>query len=111
MVDNQRGVTLKFGNGEGNTNHTGIFTNSYISAVSRPNCAQCYGDSAISCTNNIGLRLLTASANGEVLPGKFGPNFDVICKQELYEMKVYMTNVTFDHFNQSYQGTVASVCK
>lgn len=111
MVDNQRGATLKFGNGEGGSNHTGIFTNSYISAISRPDCAECYGDNAIACTNSIGLRLLSASANGEILPAKFGPGFDVICKQELYENKVYMTNVTFDHFNKTYLGTVGSVCR
>lgn len=95
MVDNQRGATLKFGHGEGTSNHTGILTNSYISAVSRPSCTYCYGDAAIPCSSSIGLRMLTVSANGESLPNKFGPGFDVICKQELYESKVYMTNVTF----------------
>jgi hypothetical protein len=110
MVDNQRGATLKFGNGEGGSNHTGIFTNSYISAVSRPNCSQCYGNSAINCNNNIGLRLLTATGNGESLPSKFGPHFDVICKAPLYENKVYMTNVTFDGFSQSYGGGLNTVC-
>ena len=109
MVDNQRGVTLKFGGSQDSSNHTGIFTNSYISAVSRPDCAQCYGNKAINCANNIGLRMLTASGNGERLPGKFGPHFDVICKPPLYENKVYMTNVTFDNFRQSYSNA-ASVC-
>lgn len=111
MVDNQRGATLKFGGPEGGSNHTGIFTNSYISAVSRPNCTQCYGSGAINCDNNIGLRLLTASSNGESLPHKFGPGFDVICKPPLYENKVYMTNVTLDNFRQSYGGVVGAACK
>lgn len=111
MLDNQRGVTLKFGNGEGTSNHTGILTNSYISAVSRPECADCYGSGKIDCSNTIGMRLLTVSANGETLPKKFGTGFDVICKQELYESKVYMTNVTFANFNQTYLGSIASQCR
>lgn len=111
MVDNQRGVTLKFGNGEGTSNHTGVLTNSYVAAVSRPECADCYGSGKIDCSDNIGMRLLTVSANGESLPKKFGPGFDVICKQELYESKVYMTNVTFENFNQTYLGPVASQCR
>ena len=108
MLDNQRGATLKFGGSEGGSNHTGIFTNSYISAVSRPDCAECYGDNAISCTNSIGLRMLTVTNNGETLPGKFGPGFDVICTQPLYENKVYMTNVTFYNFRQSYSNATAA---
>lgn len=64
MVDNQRGVTLKMGGSEGKTNHTGLFTNSYVSAVSRPTCAECYGAGAIKCSNSIGVRGFSATANG-----------------------------------------------
>jgi len=64
MADNQRGATLKFGNGEGDGNHTAYLYNSYISAISRPNCVECYANSATYCSGNIGLRMLSASANG-----------------------------------------------
>lgn len=64
MVDNQRGVTLKMGGSEGTSNHTALFTNSYVSAVSRPTCADCYGTGALECSNNVGVRAFSASANG-----------------------------------------------
>lgn len=49
LADNQRGATLKHGASEGNTNHTAIFQNSYISALSRPSCTECY-NSGLSCS-------------------------------------------------------------
>jgi len=39
-----------------------------------------------------------------VLPSKFGPGFDVICKQPVYDSKSFLENVTFDNFRQSYTG-------
>jgi hypothetical protein len=39
MADNQRSITLKHGAPEGGTNHTAYLYNSYVSAISRPNCA------------------------------------------------------------------------
>ena len=64
LADNGRGATLKSGASEGGNNHTAYFSNSYITPVSRPNCAYCYGSSGIDCANNIGVRMYTASANG-----------------------------------------------
>jgi len=64
MADNGRGITMKLGASEGSYNHTGFLYNSYITAVSRPNCAYCYGSSATSCSNSIGVRMFVASANG-----------------------------------------------
>lgn len=111
MADNGRGATLKVGASEGKNNHTAYFSNSYITPVSRPNCSYCYGSGATSCVNNIGLRMFTASANGEVMPGKFGSGFDVVCKQPVYDSKAFLTNVIFDNFKQSYNGTsVAAKC-
>lgn len=52
------------GGSEGTTNHTAFFTNSYVSAISRPNCAYCYGNGAIECSSNVGVRAFSASANG-----------------------------------------------
>ncbi len=79
-IDNERGATMKFGHAEGGSNHTGIFTNSYISAISRPWCNYCYGSTAINCEKNIGMRMLTVTGNGETMPSKFGSGYDVICR-------------------------------
>jgi hypothetical protein len=55
--------------------------------------------------------MFTASANGEIMPGKFGTGFDVVCKQPVYNSKAYLTNIIFDNFQQSYNGTsVSSIC-
>lgn len=108
MADNQRAITLKLGDGEGNTNHTAYLYTSYVTAVSRPACAECYGPNATKCSNLQGLRMFTPSANGEQLPNKYGGGFDVICKQPVYDAKSYLINVTFDSFMQSYTGAVSS---
>ena len=64
MADNKRGVSLKFGGAGNDFDNTAILQNSYITAISRPNCAECYQPGAFTCTNMIGSRLLTASNNG-----------------------------------------------
>lgn len=79
IADSGRGATLRFGK-EGD-DRTAYFSNSYISAISRPSCSECYGPGAIDCANNFGVRMLAVTVNGEHLPKKFGRSFDVICKQ------------------------------
>lgn len=108
MIDNGRGVTLKLGASEGGHDHTAYLYNSYIGAVSRSSCAECYGASALSCSNTHGMRMFTASANGEVMPQKFGTGFDVICKQPVFDSKSFIYNVEFNNFRQSYSGAAAS---
>jgi hypothetical protein len=54
--------------------------------------------------------MLTAAGNGEVLPGKFGKTFDVVCKTELFDSKTYLYNVIFDSFSQSYSQDGLSSC-
>jgi len=39
MADNGRGVSLKFGGAGSDLDNTAILQNSYITAISRPNCA------------------------------------------------------------------------
>ena len=108
MADNRRGVTLKHGASEGGHDHSAYLYNSYITAISRPSCAECYGSSATKCTWGTGMRMFTASANGEVLPAKFGSSFDVVCKQPVYDSKSFLENVTFDNFRQTYTGAVSA---
>lgn len=108
MADNRRSITLKFGGLEGSSNHSGYLYNSYITALSRPNCLECYGPTATDCTDTQGIRMLTVTANGEVLPKKFGTGYDVICTQPLYDNKAFLYNVTFDSFKQVYNETNSS---
>ena len=61
--------------------NTAIFRDSFITAISRPNCSECYGNNAIKCKNARGVRMLAVTVNGETLPMTFGAGFDVICKQ------------------------------
>lgn len=110
LADNKRGVTLKFGSTEGEKNNTAVLKSSYITALSRPDCAECYGDSAISCSDNIALRMLTVSANGNTLPF-YGLNYDSISKQAAFDHKALLHDVTFDSYRQSYSGALSSTCK
>jgi hypothetical protein len=110
MADNVRGITLKHGASEGGSDHTASLFNSYVTAISRPTCDYCYGSSATICTDVHGMRLFTASANGEVMPAKFGHGFDVICKQPVYDSKAFLENCTFDNFRQSYTQSALSMC-
>ncbi len=41
------------------------------------------------------------------MPAKFGPGFDVICKQPLFDSKSFLYNVVFDSFKQNYSGYIA----
>lgn len=110
MADNVRSVTLKSGDGEGRTNHSAYLYNSYISAVSRPTCAECYGPAATTCTDTHGMRMFVPSANGEQTPKKFNSGFDVICKQPVYDSKSFLVNNTFDNYRQNYTGVISSLC-
>ena len=47
--------------------------------------------------------MLTVSVNGESLPEKFGSGYDVVCKQEAFDMKAFFENVTFENYNQQLQ--------
>lgn len=62
IADCQRAVTLRFGH-DGD-DQTAYLSNSWISAISRPSCAYCYGNKAIICSNNQGVRLLVVTVNG-----------------------------------------------
>ena len=46
--------------------------------------------------------MLAVTVNGESLPDKFGSMFDVICKQEVFDAKAFLTNITFENYNQEY---------
>lgn len=63
IADSLRGVTLRFGCPDGD-NKTAYFSNSYISAISRPNCPECYGLNATNCTDGFAVRMLTVTVNG-----------------------------------------------
>jgi hypothetical protein len=105
LADNGRGMGLRHGYGIYNgDNNTAILKDTWISAASRPNCNYCYGTGATDCSGNYALRMMATTVNGETMPDKFGTNFDVICRQEAYDSKAFLINVTFDNYRQTYTG-------
>lgn len=62
IADSMRGLSLRYGL-EGN-DRTAYFSNSYITQISRPNCAICYGPGKIDCSGNSAVRMLTVTVNG-----------------------------------------------
>ena len=65
MADCGRAVTLRFGlGGRRNSDMTGYFEDSYITAISRPTCSECYGSGATDCTGNHAVRMLAVTVNG-----------------------------------------------
>lgn len=63
IADSVRGITLRYGSADGD-DMSAFFTNSYISAISRPECTECYGLNATNCTDGAGVRMLTVTVNG-----------------------------------------------
>jgi hypothetical protein len=103
LADNGRGMNLRHGFGSFNgDNNTLVLQNSWITAVSRPNCSYCYGWSATDCSNNYAIRMMVTTPNGEMLPDKFNTGFDVICQPEAYDSKAFLVNVNFDSYRQNY---------
>ena len=65
IADSGRGATLRFGlGGRKKRDMTAFFEDSYITAISIPNCANCYGAGKIDCANNFALRMLAITVNG-----------------------------------------------
>ena len=90
LADNGRGLTFRIGGSS--DDKTAYLYDSYITALARPNCSQCYGITASNCVGNHGIRMLTTGRNGEHLPLKFGHGFDVVCKEETIDGKVFIYN-------------------
>lgn len=62
LADNGRAVTLRFGLED--SNKSAYLSDSYITALSRPNCNYCYGLAAIKCQDNVAVRMLTTTVFG-----------------------------------------------
>lgn len=110
LADCGRAIGLRFGGNDANLNNSMVWKNSYITAVSRPNCSYCYGTSTTLCQNTRAVRLLASSRNTEVLPKIFGDETQVICKAELFDSSAWIYNVTFENYKTSYPGVLAGVC-
>lgn len=89
IADSVRGITLRYGSADGD-DMPAFFTNSYISAISRSECTECYGLNATNCTDGAGVRMLTVTVNGSFMPKKFGITYDVICKSSLFDNKAFV---------------------
>lgn len=62
IADSNRGLTLRFGKEYDDS--TAYLRNSYVSAISRPTCSECYGPSATQCRDARGVRMLAVTVNG-----------------------------------------------
>lgn len=61
MADNERSVTIRVG---GNSDlKAAYFNDSYITALSRPSCFDCYGEGKIKCNENHALRMMSIGSN------------------------------------------------
>lgn len=60
FTDCKRAIGLRFG-GINQPNNSMFWSNSYISAISRPNCSICYQPGNIPCKNLRAVRLLAMS--------------------------------------------------
>ena len=93
LADNKLALSLRFG--LGGTDRTASVSNSFITAVSRPNCVECYQAGRTSCTGIQAIRLLAVTVNGEHYPTAFGTGFDGLCKEEVLDSKSFFDDVTF----------------
>lgn len=98
MTDNIMSVILRIGGSS--TVKTSFLNDSYIAAISRPDCTKCYEEGATTCTDLKGIQLLTVGSNSESLPDKFGLGFDVICKAETIDAKAFLYNIEFAQFKR-----------
>ena len=78
VADSQRGLSLRFG--LAGHDRSAFLSDSYITQISRPSCAICYGPGRIDCSGNEAVRMLTVTVNGESYPKSFTSGFDGICK-------------------------------
>lgn len=108
IADSQIGLSLRFGK-EG-TDRSAFLSDSYITQISRPNCTICYGANRIDCSSNHAVRMLAVTINGETYPKSFTSGFDVICKQETFDSKAFLTNVIFDSYKNSYTEAALTQC-
>lgn len=109
LADNGRAMGLRHGHGGFNgDNNTAFWRDSWVSAASRPKCNYCYGAGATDCQNNLALRMMVTTINGETMPDKFGTGFDTICRQEAFDSKAFLINVTFDNYRVTYTGNLTS---
>lgn len=46
--------------------------------------------------------MLAVTVNGETMPSKFGRTYDTICKQEVFDAKAFLDNITFENYRHSY---------
>ena len=62
IADSGRAVSLRFGQ-EGD-DRTAYFRDSYITAISRLDCPECYGNGRTKCSGNQAVRMLAVTING-----------------------------------------------
>jgi len=103
-VENDIGISLRM-NHEGNDN-SGFFRNSYVAAVARLDCPDCFN--ALSGSENFcrgkGVQMMVSTQVGQNVPLKSNPlgEYDVICTSEVFDSRCYVSNVVFENFRTVY---------
>ena len=104
LSENERGIGLRFGGYNKNNNNSLFLKNSWISAISRPECGDCYGEGA-KCSNSYAIRLLTVSEDTYKLPTVFGEDTEKLEKAELFDANAWIINTTFSNYKLDYAAT------
>ena len=79
LADNGLAYNLRFGSS--GTDSSAFVENMFATAISRPNCTECYQNGRLRCSGMQGVRMLAVTVNAEHYPGKFDTGFDTICKE------------------------------
>lgn len=105
-VDNvlsaENGISLILRHANEGIDNASFFRNSHIIGVTRPDCADCYNTGMDNC-NGSGVQMLVVTRGGENFPWKKHPYvFDVVCNEEVFDARMYVSDVTFENFNQNF---------
>ena len=105
LVENGINLVLKTGTHEILDMYYTV-TNSYMSPLVRPNCANCYARKlAPYCRNAFSFQLGTATTSS-FPPMSLKPStaFDTICTIQTVDCRVYVNNVEFENVRLNYTG-------
>ncbi|CAD8161606.1 unnamed protein product [Paramecium octaurelia] len=103
LAENKRGLALSLGSWNFYEN-TIKLSNIFISALARPDCTKCYTASQNPhCNNIIGVQMGSVTLTA-FPPIDTGPSseYDIICKPQRIDLKVYMDTIDFHNFRLSY---------
>ena len=107
IIDSRVGVALKLARKGRDLN--AFVQNSFISAIERPSCPDCFGENATKCRNNEGIKMFVAT---EDLPQitNYSSSLAEVMSQGSFDSKAFITDVKFKNFNYHYSEAELSEC-